>query len=256
MHRILLLFLSVCTLILCIMKYPTIFSLDSDAIVIPFQIFNIGIIILSLFLKVPQILKMRKRRQIQLKMLSIKPIIMELTGYSLMTLYNYKNDYAISTYLEYPVILLQVYFMIYLVLCAKRLLKHKFTISGIILYFIGAISFLMDLIPKETLTFIVPFCTPLSGFAKVSYIMNMMKNGNSDSISWLTWTISVITNLGRLLSVIMSSGDLNLLINYGISAVLSAGVLSAAIYYQVYPRREPIATRRTVPSVRRHYHLD
>lgn len=42
-----------------------------------------------------------------------------------------------------------------------------------------------------------PFCTPLSGFAKVSYIYGIVMAGKADAVSLTTWMISIGTNLGK-----------------------------------------------------------
>lgn len=72
-------------------------------------------------------------------------------SYTVMTSYNFTNGYSVLSYLEYPVILLQEYILIFLVL--KYL--NKINTSSIlvsILYFSISISFAMQLIPKVVLT--------------------------------------------------------------------------------------------------------
>lgn len=68
-----------------------------------------------------------------------------------MASYNFTNGYSILSYLEYPVILLQEYILIFLVL--KYLNKiNMFSILVSVLYIAISISFAMQLIPKVVLT--------------------------------------------------------------------------------------------------------
>ncbi|CAK1554637.1 unnamed protein product [Leptosia nina] len=181
---------------------------------------------------------------------------MEIIGYSIMTLYNYKNHYTLFTYLEYPALLLQEYLMLFYVLRAKGYLMNKYTPLNVAIYAFALTAFMTEIIPKETLNYLVPICLPLSGIAKVSYIRGMIKASNSDAISIETWAMSSLTNGGRFFSVYMDSGDKHLMFNYGVSVFLSGAVLITAIYYQLQSQEPAISTRRREPSVRRHYHVD
>ncbi|CAH2035055.1 unnamed protein product, partial [Iphiclides podalirius] len=78
----------------------------------------------------------------------------------------------------------------------------------------------------------VPFCTPLSGFAKVTYMYGIIKAGNADAVSLTTWIISVATNMSRLFTVYVDSADVKLMINFLVSTLLSTGVLVTALLYQ------------------------
>ncbi|XP_045531988.1 solute carrier family 66 member 3 [Pieris brassicae] len=217
---------------------------------------NWSIVLTCLFLKVPQIFHLNNKRPSEIKGISLHAIAMEIVGYSIMALYNFKNKYTLVTYLEYLALLIQEYIMLFYVLRAKGYLANKYTsmISGT--YIVSVSAFLIEIIPKETLNYLVPICLPLSGVAKVTYIRGMMKASNSDAISIETWTMSALTNAGRFFTVFMDSADKHLLLNYSVSAILSSAVLGTAAYYQLQAQTPMISTRRREPSVRRHYHVD
>lgn len=68
--------------------------------------------------------------------------------------YNVRNGYALLTYLEYPIILVQELILILCVLHYKQLLGAGSLIgSGI--YFSIAGGFLFGILPREFLTFLV-----------------------------------------------------------------------------------------------------
>ncbi|XP_045784995.1 solute carrier family 66 member 3 [Maniola jurtina] len=206
-----------------------------------------------LFLKVPQIMNLRKKRSAE--GIYIQAMLMEITGFTIVTLYNYTNQYGVMTYLEYPIILLQVYVLLYYVLKFKRLLSAPIVSIITLLYVATIIGFALGVLPKEVLSYLVPFCTPLSGSAKVTYIYGIIKAQNADAVSRTTWIISMLTNIARLFTVYVDSADTKLMINFFISTFLSACVLSTTIYYQTYYKyKKPGQNGRSDPC--RHCHED
>ncbi|XP_047524765.1 solute carrier family 66 member 3 isoform X2 [Pieris napi] len=217
---------------------------------------NWTIVLTCLFLKVPQIFHLKNKRPSEIKGLSLQAIAMEIVGYSIMALYNFKNKYTLNTYLEYLALLIQEYIMLFYVLRAKGHLANKYTSITAVIYIVSVSAFLIEIIPMETLNYLVPLCLPLSGVAKVTYIVGMIRASNSDAISMETWAMSALTNAGRFFTVFMDSADKHLLLNYSVSVILSSAVLGTAVYYQLQVQTPMIATRRREPSVRRHYHVD
>ncbi|XP_059055309.1 solute carrier family 66 member 3-like [Achroia grisella] len=212
------------------------------------------IILLCTFIKVPQILYIKEKRSAD--GIYIQAMMMEMTGFTIVSLYNYTNEYGVITYLEYPIILMQVYIMFYYVLKYKRMLHLSIVPVVAMIYFSLVAAFMIGLIPKEILNYLLPFCTPLSGFAKVTYIYGIVKAGNADAVSLTTWMISISSNFARIFTVYLDSADFKLMANFTISTLLSTGVLITALYYQNQPQpiRHPPPRRK--PSTRRHSHFD
>lgn len=180
-------------------------------------------------LKIPQILNLLFAKSAD--QISILALLLELTSYTVMTSYNYTNGYSVLSYLEYPVILLQEYILIFLVL--KYLNKiNKFSILVSILYFSISISFALQLIPKTVLTILAPMCTPISVSSKVVQLLAIFRAKNADTVSPITWFISAFTNLTRVFTIWMDSADIILLANFIISVILSSSIMFSAIYYR------------------------
>ncbi|XP_076764583.1 solute carrier family 66 member 3 [Xylocopa sonorina] len=180
-------------------------------------------------LKIPQILHLLSAKSAD--QISLVGILLELISYTIMTSYNYTNGYSILSYLEYPIILLQEYVLIFLVL--KYLNKlHRFSILGLILYCTISISFAMQLIPKVVLTILAPLCTPISVSSKVIQLLAIFRAKNAESVSPVTWFISAFTNLTRVFTIWMDSADILLLGNFIISTMLSFSIMCCAIYYR------------------------
>lgn len=213
-------------------------------------------ILSCLFLKVPQILYIKEKQSA--KGIYIQAMFMEIIGFSIMSLYNYTNKYGIMTYMEYPIILVQVYVLFYYVLKYKNMLNLPIVPMLTAVYFATVAGFILNLLPKQVLSYLVPFCTPLSGFAKVTYIYGIVRTANADAVSLTTWTISVLTNLARVFTVYVDSADGKLITNFIISTLLSFGVLVTAMYYQSNSCYESPRHRRKSSSghvhARRHTH--
>ena len=73
-----------------------------------------------------------------------------LFSYTIMTCYNYCNSYALLSYLEYPIILVQEIILIFLVLKYMALVGTKsFACFGLYMAITGA--FVCGLLPKTIL---------------------------------------------------------------------------------------------------------
>lgn len=68
--------------------------------------------------------------------------------------YNYCNNYSLLSYLEYPILLLQEYVLIYLVVKYQRLMGTKsFIVTGI--YVTVLLGFLSKILPTAILTMLI-----------------------------------------------------------------------------------------------------
>lgn len=183
-------------------------------------------------LKIPQILNLIAVKSAH--QISILGLLLELTSYTVMTSYNYTNGYSVLSYLEYPVILLQEYILIFLVLkYLKKINRQSMFIA--LLYFVISTCFVLQVIPKHVLTFLAPMCTPISASSKVVQLLAIFQAKNADSVSPVTWFISAFTNLTRVFTIWMDSADILLLGNFIISVILSSSIMFSAIYYRSRP---------------------
>lgn len=183
---------------------------------------------LCLVLKVPQIINLYQVQNANA--MSIKSLLLELISYTTMTCYNFINGYSVLTYLEYPIILIQELVLIYLVLMYRRLL-NKQSILWTFVYVATTALFLVQIFPPFLLNVMAPLCTPISASSKVIQLMAIVRSGSSRGISATTWFISAFTNFSRAFTIYWDSTDPILLCNFGVSTLLSAAVLSAAITF-------------------------
>ncbi|EFN79906.1 PQ-loop repeat-containing protein 3 isoform X3 [Harpegnathos saltator] len=183
-------------------------------------------------LKIPQILKLMSVKSAD--EISTLGLFLELTSYTVMTSYNYTNGYAILSYLEYPIILIQEYILIFLVL--KYLNKiNMWAFIYSLIYFTLSSCLVLEIVPKVVLTLLAPMCTPISASSKVVQLLAILRAKNAESVSPLTWFISAFTNLTRVFTIWMDSADMLLLGNFIISVLLSFSVMFSALYYKHRP---------------------
>lgn len=186
-------------------------------------------------LKIPQILKLVSIKSAD--EMSMLGLFLELTSYTVMTGYNYTNGYSLLSYLEYPIILIQEYILIFFVL--KYLKKiNMWSFLGAIVYFALSSCFLLGILPKIVLTLLAPMCTPISASSKVVQLLAILQAKNAESVSPLTWFISAFTNLTRVFTIWMDSADILLLGNFIISVLLSSSIMFSALYYRSHPLKQ------------------
>uniref|UniRef100_A0A182PB69 F-box/WD repeat-containing protein 7 n=1 Tax=Anopheles epiroticus TaxID=199890 RepID=A0A182PB69_9DIPT len=193
------------------------------------DILSIVTIASCLVSKVPQIQTVRQLQSA--KGLSVNGLLMELCSYTVTMLYNYTNGYAFLSYLEYPILLVQEYVLIYYVLHYESLLGKR-AYQWAALYLVVFVGFATAIIPSSLLIMLVPFTTPVGATSKVMQLIAILRSKDSQSVSLITWGISAFTNSTRIYTIMLDSGDKMLLANFGISTVLSSSVLLAAWYYK------------------------
>ncbi|XP_073975193.1 solute carrier family 66 member 3 [Rhodnius prolixus] len=193
------------------------------------DVLSIITISMCLFIKVPQIMSIHKLKHA--RGMNIYGLLMELSSYSVMASYNFVNGYALLSYLEYPIIIIQQYVLIYLVLFYQNLIGSK-AVAGALTYTLIVTSFLTKFIPSTILLFIVPLCTPVSLSSKAVQLWEILKKWNADSVSVSTWVISALSNASRIYTIYMDSSDLLLLSNFILSTFMSATVAITAFMLQ------------------------
>lgn len=75
--------------------------------------------------------------------------------FTVVTLYNFTNKYSLMTYMEYPIILVQMYIFLYYVLKYKHLLGSLAVPFAALVYFLTIMGFVIEFLPREILNFLV-----------------------------------------------------------------------------------------------------
>jgi uncharacterized protein with PQ loop repeat len=211
-------------------------GLDKETSALKFisDLLSIITIATCFILKIPQILNILKVKNAN--GINLAGLLLELSSYTIMFSYNFRNGYALLSYMEYPIILIQEIVLIIFVMHYKNCL-NIYGLIGTIIYTLIAAGLLLGTLPLGLIAFLVPLCTPIGASSKVVQLMEILKTKNSESVSVLTWFISAFTNFTRVFTISMDSADLTLLLNFTVNVVLSSSVMVAAYLYK-HPKKD------------------
>ncbi|XP_045607825.1 solute carrier family 66 member 3 [Procambarus clarkii] len=186
-------------------------------------------------MKVPQILTIVKARSV--KGLSLASLLLELTSYSIMLSYNVYSAYALSTYFEYPLMVLQDVVMVAVFLAfTGRLSPTAFLPMAAASYF--AYSIASGKLPHVLIKTLVGLCTPISASSKVVALITIIRSKNSAMVSIPSWSISAYTCVTRIFTIYVESADPALLMNFCTSFVLNMCIIIAAIAYKPREKKD------------------
>ncbi|XP_061389009.1 solute carrier family 66 member 3-like [Musca vetustissima] len=209
--------------------------LDRGIVLVIADLLSLITVSSCLFIKVPQINTIRENKSS--KGISILGLCLELFSYTVMMSYNYTNRYEFLSYMEYPILLLQEYVLIYFAFKYQNLLGLRTKIVAV-LYVIIAVLIYLRLFPLVILQFLVPFCTPIGATSKVLQLIAILRSKDASSVSRTTWALSAFTNMTRIYTVYVQSHDWMLLSNFLISTFLSSSVFLAACVYKKKTKKE------------------
>ncbi|XP_037933966.1 solute carrier family 66 member 3 [Teleopsis dalmanni] len=188
-----------------------------------------------LVIKVPQINTIRENKSS--KGISVNGLCLELFSYTVMMSYNYSSGYEFLSYMEYVLLLIQEYVLIYYTFKYQNLLGQKTKIMTVV-YIIIATLIYFKIFPVIILTFLVPFCTPIGATSKILQLIAILKSKDASSVSRTTWALSAFTNATRIYTVYVQSHDWMLLSNFIISTFISLSVFTAACVYKKKTKKE------------------
>ncbi|XP_046452786.1 solute carrier family 66 member 3-like [Daphnia pulex] len=187
---------------------------------------NISKTVLCVVLKVPQIISLVNSKSTT--GLSLSGTLLELTSFTIGLCYNVFSGYALSSYLEYPILVGQVLLLLVLLLHYSRRIGPKWLAAfGVYSAVVYALS--TGMFPGALLVTLMSLCTPLSATSRLVQIRTMHSSQNSESVSVLTWSIAVYTCVMRIFITLDRGFDAPLLANYSVSLILNLAVITLAL---------------------------
>lgn len=165
--------------------------------------------------------------------LSITGLFIDVLSYTISVRYMVTNGYAWMDFLEYPMVMAQMVFLISLALVYKKpTVKDIAAAVGAFILFFYAISGRSVTFPGPVLLKLaLNASTPLSIFGKMVYIRAIVTSKRGDLIARLPWFLNGTTSLLRCVTVLMETGDLNILVGYFFSVTLNYLIIAIAVYY-------------------------
>ncbi|XP_070556900.1 solute carrier family 66 member 3-like [Ptychodera flava] len=201
---------------------------DSQVGGVVLQVLNFTCVLPCIALKVPQIWRILQTKST--KGVSITSVLLEWACFAVILVYQFANGYPIESYAEWILLNIQELILVMLVMFYQNFSIFKIFILGMI-YMAYSISSALDVIPMWILAGMMSFITPCSASSKVLQIQKIISSQDSGSVSLMTWLASTYVAAGRVITTYIQTGDIPLIINYTVAALLNAGLVVCIIVY-------------------------
>ncbi|XP_061098646.1 solute carrier family 66 member 3-like [Conger conger] len=186
---------------------------------------NLSTMLLCMVLKLPQIFLLMKLKSA--KGVSLRALLLELTGYIVFVIYQMYYEYPLPTYMEYPVLIFQDTILLFLILHYSGNLKQSVIYSTM---FVGAWQLLTH--QKWILDLAMSLCTFISAGSKFVLLQCLWESRDSSHVSTLSWTMSTYTCMARIFTTVMTTGDLQVMARFIAMTILNMWVTATVLYYK------------------------
>jgi len=166
--------------------------------------------------------------------LSISGLFIDMISYSISVRYFVTNGYSWFDFLEFPMVMTQMVFLVTLsiVYTKKAHFKDVALTAATYLIFFFSIAPRSVIFPGPViLKLLLNMSTPLSVFGKFVYIRAIVSSGSGDLISRLPWFLNGTSSFIRIITVWMETADPNILIGSFLSVILNYVIIGVAIAY-------------------------
>lgn len=196
---------------------------------------GIGIILFATLIKLPQISTILSNKSVA--GLSITTFLIETFGYTYNLAAHFRQNYPLTTYAEFFVLIAQNYFILYLIYSYNN--RSAFGLSVITAYICGLLLlcspyFPVEIIKLMTLGNVVVVLTGRIPQAYANYA-----NGSTGALSPFTCWGIFLGALVRIFTTLKDVPDFNILAGYLTSATLNGIIAFQVVYYKGRPVKKP-----------------
>lgn len=186
-----------------------------------------GIVAGSIFVKVPQILKLLNNRSGD--GLNIFAIFLELTAITLNLSYSYVKEFPFSSWGDVSFLAVQTVIVAALVLYYNGSKAKVYAFLAI--YFTVAYTLMSGLTPINILWSLQAANIPVLLTAKFSQAYTNYSNGNTGQLSAATCFMLFFGSLARIFTSIQETGDQLIIVTYVLSTLSNGVIVSQLLYY-------------------------
>ncbi|XP_075439257.1 solute carrier family 66 member 3-like [Ascaphus truei] len=161
---------------------------------------NWSTLTVCMVLKFPQIFSVMSAKSAE--GVSLKSVLLELSGFLVFLRYQMYYSYPIETYLEYPMLILQDAFLLLLMFHYSGSVKTALPYAGI---FFAAWHILV--LQKWIIDLALNLCTVISASSKFLQLQCLWQSKDSGQASALTWGFATYTSATRIFTTLMTTGD-------------------------------------------------
>lgn len=188
---------------------------------------GLGIILGSLLVKLPQIIKIHRAKSgTGISMLSV---LLDLTAITIYMSYNFVKAFPFSAWGDSTFLAIQTIAIGALILFYD---KQQAKMTGLILGYISVCYLLMGgTTPVELLWTLQGFNIPILLVGKLSQALANYKNGHTGQLSAATVFMLFFGSLARIFTSIQETGDTMIILTYIASTAANAVIVLQLLYY-------------------------
>ncbi|XP_058538534.1 solute carrier family 66 member 3 isoform X5 [Neofelis nebulosa] len=176
-------------------------------------------------LKLPQISAVLAARSA--RGISLPSLLLELAGFLVFLRYQCYYEYPLLTYLEYPILIAQD---VLLLLCAFHFNGNVKGAAPYMALFVA--SWFVLPLQKWIIDLAMNLSTFISVASKFAQLQYLWKTRDSGTVSALTWSLAAYTCATRIITTIMTTGDLTILTRFVIMLALNVWVTTTVLRYR------------------------
>lgn len=176
-------------------------------------------------LKLPQISAVLAARSA--RGISLPSLLLELAGFLVFLRYQCYYEYPLLTYLEYPILTAQDALLL---LCAFHFNGNVKGAAPYVAVFVA--SWFVLPLQKWIIDLAMNLSTFISVASKFAQLQYLWKTRDSGTVSALTWSLAAYTCATRIITTIMTTGDLTILTRFVIMLALNVWVTTTVLRYR------------------------
>ncbi|KAB7507909.1 Mannose-P-dolichol utilization defect 1-like protein [Armadillidium nasatum] len=192
-----------------------------------------GIILGSIFVKVPQILKILNAKSAE--GISLTGTSLEVFAILSNVAYSFVNRYPFSAYGDGFFLLLQTALVGFFVLLYGGKTQEALLYFATVLGFLGVLC--SGFVPMTILWTLQASIIPVIVTAKTIQAWTNYTNGNTGQLSVVTFTLLFFGSLARIFTSIQETGDIIIIATYSVGSFVNFIVLSQILYYWNVPTK-------------------
>lgn len=204
------------------------------------RLIGFGIVLFAGLIKFPQIAAILSAKSVA--GLSITTFLVETFGYSYNLAAHYRQNYPLSTYGDFIVLILQNYFILYL--CYAYTRRAALGITVIASYATALLVMCSSLFPVEALRIMTLGNVAVVVVGRVPQIYANFKNGSTGALSVITCWGIFLGALARIFTTLQDVDSFNILAGYLVSALLNGIIAFQVIYYMHVRPTAPAAKKK------------
>lgn len=217
-------------------ELPALLLNDSECFRATFsRALGIAMVLFASIIKLPQIATIVNQKSVA--GLSATTFLIETFGYTYNLAAHYRQNYPVTTYGEFFVLLAQNYYILYLIYAYT---KRPQLGVGIVISFIAGLALLcspifpVEIIQLMTLGNVAVVVAGRTPQAYTNYV-----NGSTGALSPFTCWGIFLGACARIFTTLQDVDSITILLGYLSSALLNGIIAFQVIYYRLYPSKGP-----------------